>query len=105
MGGQLENWIDRTAAKILPKIPLLGELSKKGKRQVTGSHITWMAAVTLAFDLGACLTPWTWLAWCSLASFGLVVQAEWGAQGRRIDWISRTVGWLIGAIPALLILL
>jgi len=101
MSGELENWLEKLAAKILPMIA--PELSNRSERMVAANHFCLMAFITLGFDCIA-LAWWKSFAAFSLLSFAMIINAERPPIGRKVDWITRSAGWLVGAVPAVFIL-
>jgi|18_taG_2_1085343.scaffolds.fasta_scaffold06827_4 hypothetical protein len=100
MGGKIEDWLE----KLIDDIPGLEELKgSKGEKTVFASHLFSMAFIgTLAALLG---TYCKWALLLSLIPVVLTCIAEWGPKGRRIDWISRGAGSVIGIVLSVIVLL
>lgn len=103
MGGSVENFIESLLIRLFMKVPVLKCLENRQEREVASAHLFFMVSVGLAFDLAACWSGFKWIALGAILSFLLVVIAEL-RQGRLIDWITRSAGWFVGVVPALLIM-
>lgn len=104
MGGKLEDFIqdrldgtiDYIADEIYP------ELHSKSERHLATAHLMYMAWVTTLLSIPYYLTSSAWLLLIPALSYIQVPIAEWSG-GRGIDWASRSLGFLLGASPALLL--
>lgn len=105
MSGKFETWFNSWAEKYIPKIPFLKELSDRTERQIAGGHVTLMAMISLLPVAISMATGVKWLCVLSFISFYLIWDAEKPPVGRRIDWITRSFGWVIGCAFALIALL
>lgn len=105
MSGFFENWYEPKMRKFVSSIPWLPELKIEGEQKLAASHIFYMAFMTLIWPaLSAAFKTW-WLSFGSILSFALIVIAEGGKNGRKIDWITRSTGWAIGFIPSIIVIL
>lgn len=106
MSGFIENKIEPKLHKffkdLAKKVPWLKELDGRGERSLAASHIYFTAATTMIWVCVAYNTGIKWFNVVALANIAQVIIAEWPPEGRRIDFITRGLGWFIGAIPAVL---
>jgi|TARA_R100000093_G_scaffold44459_1_gene23068 hypothetical protein len=100
MGGYIEDWLEN----LIDNIPGLEDLKgNRGEKIVFSSHLFSMAFIgTLAALLG---TYCKWALLLSLIPVVLTCIAEWGPKGRRIDWISRGAGSVIGLVLSIIVLI
>lgn len=99
MSGKIEEKMEAFLNKFFGSISWLPELADAGERKLAGGHFTWMASISLlALTIGHLAGGPHIGAYVSLGSFLLIVEAERPPIGRRIDWITRGAGWLLGAI-------
>jgi hypothetical protein len=102
MGGPIES-VGNDILKRLATVPGFEELARAGGRKTATSHFFGHLAIGLALCLAGSMF-WTPIAWGAVGAFALVVVAELG-EWRPIDWTTRGLGWLLGAAPAVWILL
>ena len=102
MGGCIENMLEDLIIKLAEKYPILEPLKEKGERQVFSAHTGWHWLFGALVSLVGALTI-KWIALINIPLFFLVWLAE-RKDGRLIDWISRGLGWVLGMITAIPVL-
>ena len=105
MGGSIESWFESWGPKLLAKIPYCSELGNKTGMTLATSHCFFHAWFGLQFCLLALVTS-KWVASGSVVAWVLVWVAEKNERKeRKADWITRSFGWFLGAVPGVLILI
>lgn len=105
MSGKIEDKLEAFLNKWTAKISFLPELKDLSERKLAGKHITYMGLISiLPLTIGLMADLPRIGAIVSLGTFALVVEAERPPIGRKIDWVTRGAGWLIGAILSLIVL-
>ena len=97
MGGAIESQLLKLVKLLTKRVPALSLLDYPEEVTVASAHIfghAWLGLALVTVSL-ACHVPLLLLG--HVALYGLVVIAERGPSGRRIDWITRSAGWLLGA--------
>lgn len=105
MGGFLEDFVESKIVKWVSNISWLPELKHKAERELFVSHAMWMAYSTLTFSCIGLLTKNRWLAIPEILNYAQALIAEWPPKGRRVDWVSRSLGWILGIWPVPFLLL
>lgn len=109
MSGLFEDWweyhLNKYVRKLSKTFKCLSPLIIEGERKLAYSHIHLTAWTTLIWVGLAYISHLTFFNYIALANYMQVVIAEWPPKGRAIDWITRTVGWCIGAVFAIIALI
>jgi len=103
MGGCIENMLEGLIVKLAEKYSTLAPLKEKGERVVAASHTGWHWLFGALMSLVGVLTI-KWVALLTIPLFLFVWLAE-RKDGRLIDWISRGLGWVLGMITAIPVLI
>ncbi len=99
MSGFIENSWDRYGKKFILK--MYPDLGYGGEWPLGMQHMWQMLSITMSINFAAAIFC-KYIFILTILSGSLIAIAEWPPQGRKIDVITRSSGWVIGSIIAII---